>query len=236
MKISWFDDGDIACFPAVERALTEPDGLLAIGGNLSATTLQQAYEHGIFPWFDDDQPIMWWSPSLRAVLDVDGVHIGKNMKKLLKQERYSVSVDRHFAAVAAACATLGNKRQATWITADMQRAYCDLHALGMAHSIEVWNADKQLVGGLYGVFVKNCFCGESMFSYESNTSKLALISLAAFLKAHNCQMIDCQLPTEHLSSMGAIEMPRSVFVELLANMPFNELLAHRSWGHLWQRW
>ncbi|PID64904.1 MAG: leucyl/phenylalanyl-tRNA--protein transferase [Gammaproteobacteria bacterium] len=245
MNIAWFDGQDILHFPSVERALAEPDGLLAIGGNLSVETLRNAYENGIFPWFDETQPIMWWSPSIRAVIQTRHIHISKNMHKLIRQtqkqgqshgqSRYQITADRHFSAVVAACSAVKATRQSTWITKAMQQAYQQLYDNGIAHSIEVCNADKQLVGGLYGVFVKNCFCGESMFSGEKNTSKLALIALAEFLNRHGCPLIDCQLPTAHLATMGAVEIPRKAFINQLKNMPANSALVQQNWITRWLR-
>ncbi len=236
--IAWFNDNDIVDFPNPEVALTDPDGLLAIGGNLSVATLTTAYQNGIFPWFSESDPIMWWSPSKRAIIRPNHIHISKNMKKLMRQQRYRISLDNAFLSVVENCSTdtkiIGRKE--TWITANMQSAYQRLFAENIAHSVEVWNQDNQLVGGLYGVFVKNCFCGESMFSQESNTSKLALIHLARFLLFYQCELIDCQLPTPHLTSLGAETISRKTFIGQLEQMQFNEILIENAWSHLWQQY
>ncbi|PID58759.1 MAG: leucyl/phenylalanyl-tRNA--protein transferase [Gammaproteobacteria bacterium] len=229
LNIPWFADEDIVAFPDVERALREPDGLLAVGGNLSVETLRLAYESGIFPWFDDEHEIMWWSPSERAVIPTDAVHVGKNMRKLIKQKRYRVVADTDFVAVMNACAG----RDKTWITDDMRDAYLALHERGIAHSVAAFNPQGDLVGGLYGVFVRNCFCGESMFSYEANTSKLALIALANFLHDNGCHLIDCQMPTAHLTRMGSVSISRSDFATQLHEMQDNVKLVNIHWRALW---
>lgn len=234
-QVAWYPDVDIVEFPPIEQALAEPDGLLLMGGTLSPSSLINAYEHGIFPWFSADDPIMWWSPSARAVLATRTVHISKNMKKLQKQCRYHVVIDRDFDKVIACCAALRGA-DATWITPQMQSAYIELSERGIAHCVSVYNQYNQLVGGLYGVFVKNLFCGESMFSIEPNTSKLALITLAGFLAAHGCDNIDCQLPTSHLQSMGATTISRQMFLQQLRKMNNNVQLSKQTWGHLWQRY
>lgn len=235
-NITWLEQTDIEYFPAPELALKDPDGLLAIGGNLSAPTLLAAYRRGIFPWFSDGDPIMWWSPSERAVIIPQQIHISKNLKKLIRQQRYQVTVDRQFATVIKHCSqsTTLTPRSETWITEAMQQAYQGLFDKGDAHSVEVWNKDQQLVGGLYGVFVKNCFCGESMFSSESNTSKLALIYLANFLHNAGAELIDCQIPTAHLASMGAVTLSRQEFLSKLNKMEENITLIKQPWNNLWQ--
>lgn len=230
LNVPWFNDGNIVQFPPTEQALSSPDGLLALGGNLSATTLVNAYRCGIFPWFEDEQPIMWWSPSVRAVIPTAHIHIGKNTRKLLKQKRYVITADTVFAEVIDAC----SDREATWITESMREAYLELHQQEIAHSIEVFDTKNELVGGLYGVFVRNCFCGESMFSRHSNTSKLALTVLAQFLLEKGCRFIDCQLPTAHLHRMGAMAMQRERFITTLMAMSDNIHLANQLWTKIWQ--
>lgn len=233
-NIPWLPNADVMEFPSVNHALIEPDGLLAIGGNLSPSTLMTAYENGIFPWFEDNQPILWWSPSERAVIKTNEIHISKNMRKLINRKIYRVTADTDFDAVIQACAAVSPNRQSTWITQQMQQAYKTLFNAGVAHSIEVYNEQEQLVGGLYGVFVNNCFCGESMFSQKENTSKLALIALANFLNAHDCPQIDCQLPTTHLSSMGATCIYREHFIDTLQSTYPNTRLTQQHWTNLWQ--
>lgn len=234
INITWFDEQDIEQFPSPTRALSEPDGLLAAGGNLSEKTLFAAYRQGIFPWFEDGQPILWWSPSQRAVIATQQIHVGKNMKKLIKQNRYTLAVDTDFAAIVQSCSEITNNRQGTWITDTMRAAYQRLFEQGIAHSVAVYNHEQRLVGGLYGVFVRNCFCGESMFSREANTSKLALIALANFLQTHHCDWIDCQMPTPHLAAMGAKSIPRAEFLATLQSMQDNTRLLQRNWTTLWQ--
>ncbi len=238
LNIAWFDNADISTFPDIDTALVEPDGLLALGGNLSVATLTQAYRCGIFPWFSDDDPIMWWSPSQRAIIRPSHIHISKNMKKLMRQQRYRITIDKTFSSVLQHCSTDSHiiERQETWITTEMQWAYQELFAKNIAHSVEVWNEKDELVGGLYGVFVKNCFCGESMFSGEKNTSKLALIHLAQFLQSYRCEVIDCQLPTAHLMSLGANVMPRKDFISMLNQSDDNQQLINKNWSALWQQY
>ncbi len=238
LNVAWFDDVDIIQFPDVETALSDPDGLLALGGNLSIETLKTAYRYGIFPWFSEDDPIMWWSPSQRAIIRPSQIHISKNMKKLIKQQRYRITMDKAFISVLRNCTTDSDiiVREDTWITTEMQWAYQNLFEKNIAHSVEVWNENDKLVGGLYGVFVKNCFCGESMFSNEKNTSKLALIHLAKFLQSYRCEMIDCQLPTTHLMSLGAEIVPRKDFISTLNQTNDNQQLINRDWSTLWQQY
>ncbi len=199
-------------FPPVEKANAE--GLLAVGGDLSAERLLLAYQNGIFPWFNEDSLILWWSPDPRMVLFPDNIKISKSMKKLMMSNRFRLTKNTCFEAVLEACSTIKRKGQeGTWITEEMKKAYLRLHKKGYAKSYEVWEADK-LVGGLYGVDMGHFFCGESMFSTISNASKFAFIKLA-----QECQdrraFIDCQLYTKHLESLGAIEIPRAEFIKLL---------------------
>ncbi len=238
LNVPWFDEVDITRFPLPENALVEPDGLLALGGNLSVNTLLNAYQNGIFPWFSKDNPVMWWSPSQRAIIYPKNIHISKNMKKLMRQQRYRIAFDKAFLSVIQSCSanTAIIDREETWITNEMQLAYQELFFQNIAHSVEVWNEKDELVGGLYGVFVKNCFCGESMFSQENNTSKLALIYLAKFLQNYECELIDCQLPTEHLTSLGSEVVPRNKFIKELCLMKDNTVLIRNNWDDLWQQY
>ena len=210
--IPWLDNLNPE-FPPVEHALKEPDGLLCAGGNLSVDTLASAYRQGIFPWFSDDQPILWWSPDPRMMLTPETLRISKSMRKLLRQqrngERFRLTANQSFAEVIQACAEIRQKHEGTWITEDMQSAYIDLYRAGYAHSIEVWS-DDSLVGGLYGVAMGRVFFGESMFSRESNTSKLALILL---LQTALFDVVDCQVHTHHLESLGAQLVSRKSFIE-----------------------
>jgi len=200
---------DDPAFP--DPALAEEDGLLAIGGDLSMERLLIAYSNGIFPWFSEDDPILWYSPHERCVIYPDKIKISKSMKQVLKQGIFKVTLNQAFEEVILNCATSVRKGQdGTWITAEMQQAYLNLHQNGYAHSVEVWQDDK-LVGGLYGLKVNRVFCGESMFSRVSNASKTALI----FLSKLNIDLIDCQLPNDHLMSLGAEMISRETYMEML---------------------
>lgn len=203
-------DTQSVSFP--DPALAEPDGLLAIGGDLRPERLMAAYRQGIFPWYNDDTPILWYSPHERFVLRPEALKISKSMRQVLRSGRFGVTHDEAFAEVIAACSVQQRSGQdGTWITEDMQQAYTELYALGHAHSIEVWLADK-LVGGLYGVAVGEVFCGESMFSKEANASKVALVSLC---QSGAYRLVDCQVYTDHLASMGARMITRAEYMKQL---------------------
>lgn len=196
-----------------EPALAEPDGLLAIGGDLSAERLMNAYAEGIFPWYSNNEPVLWYSPHQRFVLFPDHLKISKSMRKVLKSEQFAVTFNQDFPAVITACAKVFRSGQrGTWITADMKNAYLELHQKGKAQSVEVWQ-NGGLVGGLYGVEVKGIFCGESMFSKVSNASKTALIVLC---QQKQYELVDCQMHTEHLESLGAKMISRQEFQQYLA--------------------
>lgn len=199
-------------FPNPEIALSDPDGLLAIGGDLSTKRLINAYKLGIFPWFNPGEPIMWWSPSQRAVLKVGNLKISRSLKKLARQKRYRIFINHQFENVIQACVEQRQFKEGTWITSEMIEAYTKLHHLGIAHSIEIVNFDGALVGGLYGLMTGGTFCGESMFHRESNCSKLAFWALHDHLNEHGIQLIDCQLENPHLMSLGATIMPRTEFL------------------------
>ena len=200
-------------FPSVENANAE--GLLAVGGDLSAERLLLAYQSGIFPWFNEDALILWWSPDPRMVLYPQKIKISKSMRQVLKSNRFELTKNTCFKKVINACAKANRKgQQGTWITNDMQDAYLRLHKRGFAHSYEVWE-NGNLVGGLYGVDLGHIFCGESMFSVVSNASKFAFIKLAQELQEKKYTLIDCQLYTDHLASLGAERIPRSVFMRVL---------------------
>lgn len=201
-------------FPHPNEALNEPNGLLAFGGDLSASRLLCAYQNGIFPWFSEGEPILWWSPDPRGVLFTDQYKPSKSLKKYLRKSNLRVTTDYVFDAVIEECANAPRKDNGTWITSDMVNAYKALHRQGDAHSVEVWR-DDSLVGGLYGVFVNNIFCGESMFSKESNASKVAFHLLVQWLKNRGVKMIDCQLQNPHLQSLGCITIPRSEFLTII---------------------
>ena len=198
-------------FPPVDRALRDPNGLLAAGADLSPARLIDAYERGIFPWFNDDDPVLWWSPDPRMVLPVRDVKIARSLRRTIRSSRFRVSADTAFASVMSECAAPRHDQNGTWITADMAAAYARLFELGYAHSIETW-ADDQLVGGLYGVAIGRMFFGESMFTRRSDASKVALVLLARQLERWGFDLIDCQMSTEHLASLGAHEIDRAAFV------------------------
>lgn len=197
-------------FPNPE--LAEPDGLLAVGGDLSPERLMLAYSQGIFPWYSDQNPILWYSPHERFVLFPSELKVSKSMRKVINSGQFQMTLDQDFSAVINACAnSVREGQKGTWITAEMENAYLELHRIGKAHSIEVWE-DKELVGGLYGIETNQVFCGESMFSHTSNASKAALIFLCG-QKKH--QLIDCQMHTEHLESLGARMISRKDFMKIL---------------------
>ena len=205
---------DTLTFPPLNKAMREPNGLLAAGGDLSADRLIQAYRHGCFPWFSEGQPILWWSPDPRTVLFPEELHVSRSMAKLLRQQRYQVSFDRDFKAVIQACAGPRRDADGTWITDDMQNAYTELHARGHAHSVEVWD-NGELVGGLYGLAMGQLFFGESMFSRADNASKFGFVTLVKHLQAWGFVLIDCQMATRHLESLGARSIPRQQFADYL---------------------
>lgn len=201
---------DEIVFPNPE--LADEDGLLAIGGDLSAERLILAYQNGIFPWFSDDDPICWYSPHERCVIYPDRIKVSKSMKQTLKNGGFKVTANQAFDKVIANCAKIPRKDQpGTWITTEMQAAYINLHQLGWAHSVEVWKG-AELVGGLYGIAIDKVFCGESMFSLVSNASKIALIFLC---QQTDFELIDCQLPNDHLLSLGAEIIGRETYMEFL---------------------
>jgi len=201
-------------FPPVEQALVEPNGLLAAGGDLSPARLLDAYARGIFPWFNDEDPVLWWSPDPRMVLLPGELHLSRSLRRTIRSREFTVTFDRAFQGVMEGCAGPRDKQDGTWITADMMRAYTRMAELGHAHSVEAW-ADGQLAGGLYGVAVGRIFYGESMFTRRSNASKVAVSWLARQLDRWQFELIDCQMSTEHLASLGAREVPRADFLRRL---------------------
>jgi leucyl/phenylalanyl-tRNA--protein transferase len=198
-------------FPPLKEA--NPDGLLAVGGDLSQERVLYAYQNGIFPWYESDQPILWWAPDPRFVLYPHKLKISKSTKQILKNPPFEITVNRNFEAVIKACATVKREAQSgTWITDEMIETYCELHRRGFAKSVEVWQ-NKKLVGGLYGIELNDTiFCGESMFSYVSNASKIGFIS---FVQNSNYTIIDCQLHTNYLESLGAEPISRLKFMDYL---------------------
>ncbi|MGE8360232.1 leucyl/phenylalanyl-tRNA--protein transferase [Pseudomonas sp.] len=207
---------DSLTFPPLNKALREPNGLLAAGGDLSPERLVQAYRHGCFPWFSDGQPILWWSPDPRTVILPDELHVSRSLRKVMRQGIYRVTFDQQFAAVIDGCSGPRAYADGTWITQTMRDAYLELHARGFAHSVEVWR-DEELVGGLYGLAMGQLFFGESMFSRADNASKVGFVTLVEHLKAAGFVLIDCQMPTQHLHSFGARPISREAFARYLAN-------------------
>lgn len=203
-------------FPPVDQALRDPNGLLAVGGDLSVKRLVAAYSAGVFPWFDDDRgPILWWSPDPRAVLFPDEVRLSRRLERRMRNGGFRLSLDTAFNAVVKACAAPRDGATGTWITPSMQRAYGRLHRSGYAHSIEVWQ-DDELVGGLYGVSLGIMFFGESMFFREPDASKIALVTLVRQIARWGFTLLDCQVMSAHLRSLGAREIPRAAFLQRLA--------------------
>lgn len=213
--LPWLDPyNDAQPFPHPEQALDEPDGLLAVGGSLAPRRLLQAYRRGIFPWYSAGQPILWWSPNPRTVLLPEHIRISRSLGKTIRKGLYSLTMDAAFDTVLLRCSEPRRGEPGTWLTPEMQRAYRRLYQLGYAHSVETWHAGK-LVGGLYGVAIGRVFYGESMFSRMNDASKVALVGLARQLQRWDFPLIDCQLRTPHLLSMGAMDIPRRTFLELL---------------------
>lgn len=208
----WIAQGETSLdFPDVSLALREPDGLLAVGGDLSPERIISAYRNGVFPWYSDGQPILWWSPDPRTVLVPEKLKISTSLRKKLRGRRFSVTIDSAFAQVIRRCSEPRSGSGDTWITGEMQDAYIRLHRLGHAHSVETW-LDEQLVGGLYGVSIGKVFFGESMFSRQSDASKIAFAHLVRRVESWGVSLIDCQVYTAHLASLGAEEIPRRSFI------------------------
>ncbi|MBC7642066.1 MAG: leucyl/phenylalanyl-tRNA--protein transferase [Flavobacterium sp.] len=206
-------------FPNVNSA--DKSGVLAFGGDLSTERLILAYKSGVFPWFNIDEPIVWWAPNPRMVLFLDELIVSKSMKNVIKKNTFTATFNQNFKEVISNCQQISRSGQnGTWLTNDMITAYCKLHEMGMAKSIEVWQ-NNQLVGGLYGIDLGHVFCGESMFSIVSNASKFAFISLVNDLKSQNYQLLDCQVHNDHLESLGCREIPRNDFMKILKNKTKN---------------
>lgn len=231
LQLPWLDSSNLH-FPSTDDALAEPNGLLAAGGDLSSARLIEAYKRGIFPWYDDDQPILWWSPSPRTVLFPNKVYISKSLKKRLKQKQFTVTTDKAFSEVMTLCAQVPRAGQdGTWICDDMIHAYTRLHHEQHAHSVEVWQ-NEALVGGLYGIAIGGIFFGESMFSLTTDASKVALVYLAKQLAAWDFALIDCQIGNPHLFSMGAEEINKNDFNRYLSANISNT--ANRNWDFTWE--
>jgi len=218
--LTWLSQDNLA-FPEPHLALKDPNGLLAIGGNLSVNTLIKAYSNGIFPWYCEDQPIMWWSPTPRAVIYLKDIKINRTLRKFLNKSKYTVTFNQAFEKVISLCADAPFRDDDTWIVDDMLDAYINLYQAGHAHSVEVWD-DDMLVGGLYGVSIGGFFSGESMFYTAPNASKVALIALVEKLKGCGALFVDCQITNPFLESMGATEIPREQF---LSEMRYQQALS-----------
>lgn len=218
-------------FPPIEQASTDPDGLLAIGGDLSPTRLMSAYQQGIFPWFSEGEPILWWSPSIRGILEFDEFRINRTFAKFLKKNPYKVTINTAFNQVILNCQQVKrngyDQPGSTWITDDMVEAYIQLHRLGHAHSFEVWE-DGQLVGGLYGVLAGAVFCGESMFHLKSNASRVAYAYLVKWFKQQGGAFIDCQMQNDFLKTLGVSELRRDLYLEKL-DLARQVVLPHSIW-------
>lgn len=232
-ELSWLS-ADTLSFPPTSNALESPNGLLAAGGDLSPERLISAYSRGIFPWYSDGQPILWWSPDPRLILVPSQTHIGRTLKKRLRKKTFDITVDTAFEEVIRHCAQIPRDDQdGTWITNEMEEAYISLHKHGIAHSIEAW-ADNHLVGGLYGVSLGKAFFGESMFSLTTDASKVAFATLATQLKQWGFELIDCQVKTDLLESFGATEIKRKEFEGLLHHaIGVKDLQQHLNWPDNW---
>lgn len=212
--LTWLKRDDLS-FPPLEAALREPNGLLAAGGDLSHERLLAAYRHGCFPWYQDGQPLLWWSPDPRTVLFPNELHVSRSLRKRIRQGDFKVTFDQAFADVIQGCAGPRSYTDGTWITTPMQQAYIQLHEMGVAHSVEVWQ-EQHLVGGLYGLAIGRLFFGESMFSRATDASKVGFVTLVEQLRDWGFVLIDCQMPTRHLESFGARSIAREQFAAALA--------------------
>ncbi|SEF50300.1 leucyl/phenylalanyl-tRNA--protein transferase [Nitrosomonas ureae] len=218
-----------ASFPPVENALSEPNGLLAIGGDLTSHRLLEAYSKGIFPWFNEDQPILWWSPDPRMVLFPHQLKISRSLRKTVKKANYKICTDCNFTQVMLACAAPREGQSGTWIHPQMIAAYTALHEMGLAHCVETW-IDNELAGGLYGVALGKVFFGESMFSRVQDASKIALVHLVKQLQSWQFGLIDCQVKTHHLASLGAQEISRAEFSQKLDCLITTEFESGNKWN------
>lgn len=211
VAIPWLESDE---FPDPRAALTSPNGLLAAGGELSPTVLLKAYRSGIFPWYEEGQPLLWWSPDPRTVLRPAAFKLSRSLRKRLRRQEFEVRLNHRFAEVIAGCAEPRSYADGTWITPEMQQAYIELHEMGFAHSVESYQ-DGKLLGGLYGVSVGNMFCGESMFQRATDASKVAFAHLVRLMAEHGGEFIDCQLENDHLLSLGCESIDREQYLEQL---------------------
>lgn len=233
ISLQWLDINSPTEFPPIENAMTEPDGLLAAGGDLSSERLISAYQQGIFPWYSEDEPILWWSPDPRFVLQPEHIKVSRSLAKNLRNSPFKITMDTAFEQVISHCALQPRKDQlGTWISVEMKQAYINLHKLGYAHSVECWHGDE-LVGGLYGVNSGPVFCGESMFSRESNASKIAFVRFCQFISQHGFKLIDSQVYTEHLERLGASMIPREEYIKTLQQP--NNIKMPVNWSKLFEQ-
>jgi leucyl/phenylalanyl-tRNA--protein transferase len=216
-RLRWLSRSAPQDFPAPHEALAEPNGLLAAGGDLTVERLLAAYGRGIFPWYGEGQPILWWSPDPRAVLWPDDLHISRSLGRTLRKSSFELRIDSAFDAVVAGCAAPRSYSSGTWITRDMAAAYGQLHRMGWAHSFETWR-DDELVGGMYGVALGRVFFGESMFARATDASKVALVHAVRYLKDKQFALIDCQVASEHTMSLGATNIRRAQFLQLVEEL------------------
>lgn len=233
IRIPFLDPDRPDAFPSVDAALREPDGLLAGGGDLSPERLIAAYRRGIFPWYSRGQPILWWSPDPRTVFETDRMHVPRKLARWLRSCAWTIRADTAFETVMRACAAPRDRQSGTWIDASMRKAYARLHELGFAHSIEAWDGDA-LVGGIYGVAIGRMFFGESMFSAADNGSKVALLALAHALRGWGYPLLDAQVASPHLFTLGAIEVPRGEFCARTAELAGLDGMPG-SWQHAFPR-
>jgi len=218
LRLYWLDPADPdGAFPDPSMALEQPNGLLAMGGDLSPQRLRNAYAEGIFPWYNPEESILWWSPNPRTVFATDKIHVSRRLARTIRQGDFAVTLDRDFTAVLAGCAGTRSTNPGTWLGSEMRTAYRNLHAVGEAHSVEVWR-DGHLIGGLYGVSQGRMFFGESMFSAEPDASKIAVVLLSRQLSAWGFPLMDGQVGSPHLYRMGAFDMPRTEFVAALRQL------------------
>lgn len=230
---------DSLIFPEPQHALSEPNGLLAIGGDLTSARMLSAYRHGIFPWYSPHQPILWWSPDPRGILWADQIHISRSLRKAIQRTHFRVSLNLAFDQVVSACAAPRSYTEETWITDELKNTYHQLHQMGIAQSVEIWDGES-LVGGLYGLVIGKLFCGESMFHHADNASKMAFVALCQHLLAHDARLIDCQMQNDYLTSMGAQTCPRAYFLSQLHQLREDQFPAEtwqprelsQPWHHL----